>query len=85
MGIEVCQLLTAFGVTVLCIKGDSEHRIWKGWKLAQVQWLVVTAVNMQSKSNADLKKLDGNQANTKLIVTFPSHQIQWFYYNDSVQ
>jgi len=55
MGIEVCQLLTALGVSVLCIKNDSEHGVWKGWKLTQVQWLV-TAVNMQSKSNADQKK-----------------------------
>jgi len=54
MGIEVCQLLTALGVTVLCIKVDSEHRVWKGWKLTQVQWLV-TDVNMQNKSNADKK------------------------------
>jgi len=54
MGIEVCQLLTALGVTVLCIEGDSEQGVWKGWKLTQVQWLV-PAVNMQSKSNADLK------------------------------
>ena len=54
MGIEVCQLLTAFGVTVLCIEDDSEHRVWKGWKFAQVQWLV-PAANMQSILNADLK------------------------------
>jgi len=54
MGIEVCQVLTAFGVPVLCVKDDSEHRVLKGWKLAEVQWLM-TAVNMQSKSNADLK------------------------------